>query len=31
MFSDNRFRESLAGSTDAAGMHAVFERWEPSA
>ena len=31
MFSDNRFRESLAGSTDAAGLHAVFERWEPDA
>jgi PTS system nitrogen regulatory IIA component len=31
MFSDNRFRERLAGSTDSAGLHAVFERWEPEA
>ena len=31
MFSDNRFRENLAGSTDAAGLHSVFERWEADA
>ena len=27
MFSDNRFRDSLARSTDAAGLHSVFEKW----
>ena len=31
MFSEPHFRESLAAPTDAAGLHAVFERWEPSA
>jgi PTS system nitrogen regulatory IIA component len=31
MFSEPLFRESLAAQTDAAGLHAVFERWEPSA
>jgi PTS system nitrogen regulatory IIA component len=28
MFSETRFRENLADRTDAAGLHAVFERWE---
>lgn len=31
MFSESRFRDSLAAPTDAAGLHALFERWEPSA
>ena len=31
MFSETQFRESLADPTDAAGLHAVFERWEPNA
>jgi PTS system nitrogen regulatory IIA component len=31
MFSETRFRESLAEPTDAAAMHAKFERWEPAA
>ena len=31
MFSEPHFRESLAAPNDAAGLHAVFERWEPSA
>jgi PTS system nitrogen regulatory IIA component len=31
MFSETRFRESLDEPTDAAGMHAKFERWEPAA
>ena len=31
MFSDSAFRESLAEPTDAAGLRAVFERWEPNA
>jgi PTS system nitrogen regulatory IIA component len=31
MFSDSRFRENLVGPADAAGLHAVFERWEPGA
>ena len=31
MFSESGFREDLAGRTDAAGLHAVFERWEPNA
>ena len=31
MFSDSGFRESLAEPTDAAGLRAVFERWEPNA
>lgn len=30
MFSETRFRESLAAPTDAAGLHAVFARWEPT-
>ena len=29
MFSETRFRESLAAPTDAAGLRAVFERWNP--
>ena len=28
MFSETRFREDLADRTDAAGLRAVFERWE---
>jgi PTS system nitrogen regulatory IIA component len=28
MFSESSFRESLAAPTDAAGLRAVFERWE---
>src|SRR4029077_13248448 len=31
MFSETRFRESLATPTDAASLRAVFERWEPGA
>ena len=31
MFSEARFRESLGAPTDAAGLRAVFERWEPAA
>jgi PTS system nitrogen regulatory IIA component len=31
MFSEARFRESLAARADAAGLHAVFERWNPGA
>ena len=31
MFSEARFRESLGSPTDAAGLRAVFDRWEPSA
>ena len=31
MFSENRFRDGLASPADAAALHAVFERWEPSA
>ena len=31
MFSETRFRENLATPTDAAGLHAVFQRWELSA
>ena len=30
MFSEPRFRESLASPTDAAGLRALFERWEPA-
>ena len=30
MFSETRFRESLASSADAAGLHAVFAEWEPA-
>ena len=30
MFSETKFRESLADPTDAAGLRAVFERWEPN-
>ena len=30
MFSETRFRESLAAPTDAASLRAVFERWEPA-
>ena len=30
MFSETRFREDLAVATDAAALHAVFARWEPS-
>jgi PTS system nitrogen regulatory IIA component len=29
MFSEARFRESLGTPTDAAGLRAVFDRWEP--
>ena len=29
MFSESRFRDSLAAPIDAAGLQAVFERWEP--
>lgn len=31
MFSESRFRDSLAAPADAAALHALFERWEPSA
>ena len=31
MFSEARFRDSLGGATDAAGLRAVFDRWEPAA
>jgi len=31
MFSETRFRESLAEPTSTEGMHALFERWEPVA
>ena len=30
MFSEARFRESLAYSADAAALHALFVRWEPA-
>jgi PTS system nitrogen regulatory IIA component len=30
MFSEARFRDSLAGPTDAAGLRAVFEQWTPA-
>jgi len=30
MFSETRFRESLAAPSDAAGLRAVFEKWEPA-
>jgi len=31
MFSEARFRESLAAAVDIAGVHGAFERWEPGA
>ncbi len=31
MFSETRFRASLSEPADAAGMRAMFERWEPAA
>ena len=31
MFSEARFRESLGSPTDAAGLRAVFDQWEPAA
>jgi nitrogen PTS system EIIA component len=31
MFSEARFRESLGGPADAAGLRAVFDQWEPAA
>jgi len=31
MFSEATFREKLARATAAAGLHAVFDQWEPSA
>ena len=30
MFSESRFRESLALATDAAALRAIFEHWEPA-
>lgn len=30
MFSETRFRDSLASSADAAGLHTVFADWEPA-
>lgn len=30
MFSESRFRESLAAARDAAALHAVFDKWEPA-
>ena len=30
MFSEARFRDSLAGPADVAGLRAVFERWKPA-
>ena len=30
MFSEARFRDGLAGPTDAAGLRAVFEQWTPA-
>ena len=29
MFSETRFRESLAAPTDAAAVRAIFEKWVP--
>lgn len=31
MFSEARFRDGVAAATDAAGLHAAFDRWEPGA
>jgi PTS system nitrogen regulatory IIA component len=31
MFSEARFRDSLGGAADAAGLREVFDRWEPAA
>jgi len=31
MFSESTFREKLAAPSDAEGLRAVFERWEPGA
>jgi hypothetical protein len=31
MFSEARFRDSLADPTDAAGLRALFDQWKPAA